>query len=492
MSTRTKIIAAVAGLVTIGALAAAVAYGTARPKAEVEVATVATEDLVVTITASGRVEADVRADVLPPTAGTLAEVRVHDGQHVEGGTVLALMDTGPLEISVAQAEAGLAQAEAGLASVDEQAPKSAEIEAARAAADAAWAAYRSAQAAAGAVGEQAPSQADIDAASAATRASHRAYVQARDNHDALKQAYEKMPTPAGKESVLAAEAARDQAYVAYLNAKAAEERLRSTDLYAQQAAADTGVEQAYASYLAARAQQQKLESLDLSPQRKAARAAVDQARETLTAAEDSLAGAALRAPIDGVVIFNPLGTPAIDGSVLLASPGVAVAPQAAPFSIVRLEEARFTAEVDEVDINLVERGMSATVRLDAFGDRSFETTVAEIRPAATATPTGGTVFPVHLSLSDVDATVLLGMKGDATIEFSRVEDVITVPIEALFDEAGDTLVYVVRNGRLARTTVDAGTLTETTAEILSGVSVGDEVALSSAIEFEDGMAVRVR
>jgi HlyD family secretion protein len=492
VSSRGKVIAAVVALAVVGVAAAAIAFGATRQAVEVETVVVEERDLAVTVTASGRVESNVRADVFPPSAGLLAEVRVTDGQRVMRGTVLAVMDTGPFEIAVAQAEAGLAQAEAGLASVDDQAPTSAEVAAARAATDAAWAAYRSAQAAAGAVSSQGPSAADLEAAAAATRAAKTAYDQASSAYESLKAVYDAMPTPENLANLNAAETARDQARAAYFGAQATERQLRSVDLSSQQSAADAGVDQAHAAYLGAKAQQEKLEGLDLSPQRRAARAAVEQAREGLALAEDNLAKAELIAPIDGVVLFNALGTPLSDGTVPKAAVNAGVAPQAAPFTIVQLDAVRFTAEVDEVDVDLVDEGMSATVRLDAFADRSFETTVSEIRPAATLTPTGGTVFPVYLRLSGLDAKVLLGMKGDATIEVSRVEGVTTVPVEALFDEAGETFVYVIENNRLVRTRVQIGTLTETAVELLSGVSPGDEVALSSATEFEDGMSVRVR
>ncbi len=492
MSSKGKIVAAVVALVAVGGAVAAVAFSVSRPAAEVEVATVATDDLAVTVTASGRIESDVRADVFPPTAGMLAEVRVTDGQAVEKGAVLAVMDTDALRVQVAGAEAGLAQAEAALKAVDDQAPGSAEVAAARGATDAAWAAYRSAQTAASSVGSQGPRASELAAAAEATRVSRSIYDQMVAAYELADAAYQAMPTPETERDRAGAAFSRDQAYASYLATKASEDRLRATNLAPQQAQADAAVQQAYAAYLGARAQQEQLEGLDLSPQRRAARAAVEQARETLAIAEDNLAKAELVAPIDGVVLFNPLGTPAADGSVPMASPGAGVAPQAAPFTVVQLDAVRFTADVDEVDVDLVETGMNATVRLDALPDRSLETTVTEIRPAATLTLTGGTVFPVYLRLEAVDAKLLIGMKGDVVIEVSRQSEAITIPIEALFDEADGSFAYVVEDGRLVRTPIEVGTITETSVEVLSGLRAGQEVALSSATEYEDGMAVRVR
>ncbi|MDZ4063776.1 MAG: hypothetical protein U1E22_03820, partial [Coriobacteriia bacterium] len=86
---------------------------------------------------------------------------------------------------------------------------------------------------------------------------------------------------------------------------------------------------------------------------------------------------------------------------------------------------------------------------------------------------------------------LIGMKGDATVEVSTVPGAITIPVEALFDEGGTTYAYLVEDSALARVKVEVGTLTETTAQILSGVAAGDEVALSGAVELVDGMRIRI-
>lgn len=439
MSRRAKIGAAIVVLLMAGGVAAFMVFGAQGATAEVETVTVERADLSVTVTASGEVEAGARADVLPPVAGILAEVRVREGQTVSRGEVVAVMETGPLELAVAQGRAALAQAESALAGVDDQAPTGADVAAAAAATDAAWAAYRSAVAAAGAVSGQLPTRADRDAAAAATQA---------------------------------AEAA--------------------IDLSGQQAAADAAVKQAHAAYLGAKAQQDKLEGVNLSQPRNAARRGVEQARQALALAEANLAGAVLVAPIGGVVLFNPLGAPGADGTAPKAAPDALVAPQAPPFTIVGLDGLRFAAEVDEVDVDLIKEGMTAIVRLDAFAEQSFESSVTAVIPAATMTLTGGTIFPVHIPLNGLEERVLIGMKGDATIEVSRREAVTRIPIEALFDEAGETFVYVVEDDRLVRSSVEVGTLTEISAEIVAGVAPGAVVALSSAVEFEDGMTVRVR
>ena len=83
------------------------------------------------------------------------------------------------------------------------------------------------------------------------------------------------------------------------------------------------------------------------------------------------------------------------------------------------------------------------------------------------------------------------MQGDAEIEIEAISEAMTIPIEALFDEGGQTHVYVLTNGQtLVRTRVEVGTVTETEAQVLSGLEEGDEVALSGPTELTDGLRVR--
>jgi HlyD family secretion protein len=200
-----------------------------------------------------------------------------------------------------------------------------------------------------------------------------------------------------------------------------------------------------------------------------------------------LEDATLEAPIGGVVIFNAPG-----GITAKATEGSAVSPQAAPFTVVDMDALKFTAEVDEADIDRVRKGMKASITLDAFPGEEFPTTVTRINPAAQATATGGTIFAVELDLSGTDKHILLGMKGDTDVEVSSRGAAITIPVEALFSEGGTDFVYSVVAGKLKKTEIEVGATTDTEVEVLSGLTAGDVVALSGSTQYADGMSVRTK
>lgn len=310
-------------------------------------------------------------------------------------------------------------------------------------------------------GKQVPTSADWAAANAGIDSAATSYNAAKGAYDSFHQAFILAGSPASMEATL-------------------------TQLNIAQ-------KQAYAGLQSANSGKSKLSVAgSVGAQRAAACAAITQANTGLKLAEDNLSKANLVSPMDGVVLFNATGTPGLDGSLPKAMAGTAVSPVSAPFSVVQLGSLNFDAQVDEADVDRIKTGMKATVRLDAFPSQSFGTTVASIKPAAIQTTTGGVAFPVLLNLSSTGKNLLIGMSGSADIQVSAVADSITVPIEALTDVNGKSYVFVVVNGKLKQTEVKTGALTDTRAEIVSGVSVGDEVVLGGLAGLKDGQAVRVK
>ena len=494
MSKRARIIAAVAVIAVIGVVALILARGSRGSGPQIDTATVQKHELAVTVTASGKVDAGIQADVFPPTQGTLATVYVKDGQKVKAGQKLAAMDTDPLKQQVAQAKSGVSQAKAQQASVSQQAASPADITAAQANVTATHEAYLAALEQASSVVLSGPSSAQIDAAEAATVAAHTAY----NNANALYQAY-----PSNDATKAALLAAKEQANAAYLSAKANESKLKNTSLAGPAAQADAGVAQAFAAWKGAQAQLVKLEGASTSKQEAAAAEGVAAAEEVLRLAEKALDDSVLKAPIDGVVVFNSPATAASLGAASSGGGGAtvggkvaegsAVSPASAPFTVVDLNALNFTAEVDEADVNRVKVGMNVDITLDAFPGETFKSQVVRINPVAQPTATGGTIFEVEVALDDTGKDILIGMKGDATIKVSSQANALTVPVEALFSEGGTDYVYVVTSAsKLKKTEIRVGATTDTEVEVMQGLKEGDVVALSGSTQYVDGMQVRVK
>ena len=136
--------------------------------------------------------------------------------------------------------------------------------------------------------------------------------------------------------------------------------------------------------------------------------------------------------------------------------------------------------------------LAGTVRLDAFPSDEFKAKVTAVRTTAIQTTTGGIAFPVLLSVEAPGKNLLLGMSGSVDIQVSAVSEAVTVPIEAIFDENGKKYVFVVANGKVAKTEVTTGALTDTQAEVLTGAQAGQDIAVGNLSALKDGAAVRTK
>ena len=424
-----KIIAGVVALVVIVAVVGGVYYSSAASATLVSTARVTSETLGVIVTASGKVEAATKADVYPPTAGLLVSVDVADGDVVKAGETIAQMDTAPLKLQVKQASAGLKGAKAQLDGVNKGVP---------------------------AAIDKAAADAGINAAKAGYDAAYAAW-------HAFDEAYQAAP-PLVQASM---EGTRTQL--------------------------DIAKKQAYAGLQNAKSGRNKLSTMaKISLAKASAQAAVDSASYALHLAQDTLDKATLTAPIDGVVVFNAVGAPGTDGTLPKASVGAAVAPGSAPFTVVDLGSLNFNAQVDEADVAKVKEGMSAKVSLDAFVTNTFAGKVKSIRSTAVQTTTGGIAFPVLVAIDPSKDRILLGMSGSVDIEVNAVSGALTVPIEAILDDAGKKYVFVVKADKVAKVEVTTGALTDTRAQVLTGLAAGDTVATNNLTALTDGMAVRTK
>lgn len=143
------------------------------------------------------------------------------------------------------------------------------------------------------------------------------------------------------------------------------------------------------------------------------------------------------------------------------------------------------AQINEEDFAGVRKGLNATVRLITYGDRLFNATVSSVLPGADPVTQQYTVF---LDL-DISAELLLsGLSGEASIIRERKEDALLIPRPALFGSS----VFVAKNGRAERRTVEVGARGLSQIEILAGLEASESVITFGATELRDGDRIRPR
>jgi HlyD family secretion protein len=134
------------------------------------------------------------------------------------------------------------------------------------------------------------------------------------------------------------------------------------------------------------------------------------------------------------------------------------------------------ATVSEVDASLVDSGLTAAVSLDAFPDETYQGLVIEKGTLARRKEPGSkiNVFDVEIDILDKDDKLKPGMSASARVIVDRIPDVISVPLEAVFDKEGETVVYLKNKEAVA---VEVGRRNDMAVEIVSGLEGDERVCL---------------
>lgn len=182
-----------------------------------------------------------------------------------------------------------------------------------------------------------------------------------------------------------------------------------------------------------------------------------------------------------------------------AQPGEMISPMSAGGSftrtgigtIVDMTSLEIEVDVNESFIHRVHAGQPVEATLDAYPDWKIPSRVLAIIP--TADRQKATVR-VRIRFDELDPRILpqmavrVAFKGEPGDAASTG---VTVPRTALRKEAGQDVVWVVREGRLEPRAISVGFLGEREATLASGVTAGEAVVVEAPADLRAGTRARI-
>jgi HlyD family secretion protein len=454
----------------------------------------------VVVSASGSIEPVRQAELAFETGGQVAEVPVEIGDQVREGDLLVSLDRERLSLQMDQAEASVALAEAQLAKLKAGATpedieaSEANVRAAAAQADAA-AAERDQVASGAGPADIAAAEAEVASVLTQRKKAYDFHEQTLECFTIERSAGDVIDIGGGQVITLTEdferticpllgvpeEQARYRLEAADEALEAARARLDQTKAGAdrdQLSAAQANVAAAAAQRDAAQAQLDLLLEGATSGQVAAAEASVEQARTSLRQAELAMKKAALEAAFDGTVA-------AVDVTVgQQATPGLPVV------TLVDPSQFHVTIAVDELDVAQLAIGQLARLTFDALPNTVVTGTVRHIAEAS-ALDEGVVTYDVRIDLAPSDAPIRVDMTTSATIIVEEISDTLKIPTWAVHIDRETGQYYVRRQtgDGIERVDVKLGVRQEGIAQILDGLSAGDEVVRSpetAQFDFESG------
>ena len=183
----------------------------------------------------------------------------------------------------------------------------------------------------------------------------------------------------------------------------------------------------------------------------------------------------IRAPFDGVLGLRNI------------SAGSLVSPQNIITTIDDLSTMQVDFTVPEIYLGQIQPGMPLATTSQAYPDRTFEGTIAEIDTRVD--PTSRSVR-VRAEVPNEDNLLKPGMLLYVALRLEERSSR-TIPERALTQDGDQTFVFEVRQDSVQKTEVTLGRRKPGYVEVMEGLEVGDSVATSGLQDLSDGVRVNV-
>ncbi|MDH5264139.1 MAG: efflux RND transporter periplasmic adaptor subunit [Betaproteobacteria bacterium] len=211
----------------------------------------------------------------------------------------------------------------------------------------------------------------------------------------------------------------------------------------------------------------------------AAAAGVKSAEAQVRLARNATQDAVVRAPIAGVVAKK------------MVNAGEKVGVDTALVTIVDLTRMEIEAPAPASEVPAIRIGEAATFRVGGFGERDFTGRLERINPT---TEPGSRSITLYLSVDNRDGALRGGMfaKGSLVLDKSAAAPVI--PATAVREEAGQSFVFTVEQGKVGRRAVQLGMREEQSGlvEVRSGLEKGVAVVSARTIGLKAGAPAVVK
>ena len=207
-----------------------------------------------------------------------------------------------------------------------------------------------------------------------------------------------------------------------------------------------------------------------------AQAGVDQAQAALSQAQLGVQETEVVAPIDGVVFDRQ------------ASPGELVGPTSSIVTLIP-PTVQVAINVDEAALGHVSQGQSVSIKVPAYPDQTFTGTVSTVAPGVDPKTRTATVL---IQPQDEAGNLKPGMLAQVGIIIGSQSDALLVPTQAVLGTPAPNsqATVVTLDGDVAHhTTVQLGLVNPSVAQITSGLSDGQVVAVGNTGGLNNGDVV---
>jgi HlyD family secretion protein len=208
---------------------------------------------------------------------------------------------------------------------------------------------------------------------------------------------------------------------------------------------------------------------------RAVKATLQERRTAVELAQKKLSDCQIKAPVAGAV------------SERLVQTGEFIRENTPVVSLVQINPLKLKTAVQERYAGLIRQGMQVEFSVESYPNEKFPGRVANISPSVDqATRT----FPVEILVDNASRRLKPGFFAKGLI-FTRTEDVLGVPEDAVSTLAGVSNVFVINGGKVRQQPISLGARQDKLVEVSEGLK-GDEIlAISNLNQLATGTTVDI-
>jgi len=202
--------------------------------------------------------------------------------------------------------------------------------------------------------------------------------------------------------------------------------------------------------------------------------ALDRAEQALRLVDDRLRKTRILAPFDCTVLTRPVSL----GQTVSGAAGFNSGTEV--MSIANLNDMIVNAHVNQADVIRLQQGRDVDIQAESVPGVKMRGVVERIAPQAVI-KNGIKGFSARIAIQDIDPRVRPGMTAILSIPVSSVDNVLAVPLAAVFTERGERFVFIKNEDKFERRPVVLGVTDYAFAEVVKGLSPGEIVSLDQTV-----------
>jgi HlyD family secretion protein len=198
---------------------------------------------------------------------------------------------------------------------------------------------------------------------------------------------------------------------------------------------------------------------------------LERSKKTLQIVEDKLFKTKIVAPFDCTILTRPVSV----GQAVSGASGVNSGTEV--LTIADLSELIINAHINQADVTRMQVGQKVQIEVEAVAGLKLFGRLDRIAPQATIR-NGIKGFATRIIVKNDEKSGLRpGMTANLTIPLQSADNVLAVPLAAVFTDQGARFAYVQQGGKFARVPITIGVSDYDFAEVTKGLEGGETVSL---------------